>query len=86
VKNQECKQGNNDDEAPGIILTFFDEQRRQIQGVFGIGPLLGTKDWHTKLATFRVPAEAREGILRIGLFGATGSISFDKVQMKKVAK
>jgi protein-L-isoaspartate(D-aspartate) O-methyltransferase len=86
VKNQECKQGNDDDEAPGIILTFFDEQRRQIQGVFGIGPLLGTKDWHTKLATFRVPAEAREGILRIGLFGATGSISFDKVQMKKVAK
>ena len=86
VKCQECAQGNNADEAPGIIVTFFDDQRRQIEGAFGIGPILGSKEWHKKSQTFRVPAEAREGILRVGLFGATGSISFDKVEMKKVTK
>jgi hypothetical protein len=33
-----------------------------------------------------VPKNAREGILRIGLFGAKGAVSFDDVQMKKVEK
>ena len=86
VQCQQCAQGKNRDEAPGIILTFFDEQRREIEGAFGIGPILGSEEWHKKSATFRVPPEAREGILRIGLFGATGSISFDKVEMTKVTK
>ena len=38
-----------------------------------IGPFRGTSDWHEETKTFNIPAEAREGIFRIGLFGATGS-------------
>jgi hypothetical protein len=30
----------------------------------------------------RVPAKAREAIFRIGLFGATGEISFDSVSIR----
>ena len=36
--------------------------------------------------TFRIPPEAREAIFRIGLFGATGTAAFDKLQIKKVQR
>ncbi|HUE70733.1 MAG TPA: protein-L-isoaspartate(D-aspartate) O-methyltransferase [Pirellulaceae bacterium] len=83
VKMEGCTRGTQQDEAPAIFITLFDEQRRELDPV-GIGPLLGTADWHKESKTFKIPAEAREGIFRIGLFGGTGTISFDKVQMKKV--
>lgn len=83
VKMEDCVRGTQRDEAPAIFITLFDEQRRELDPV-GIGPLLGTADWHKESKTVKIPAEAREGIFRIGLFGGTGTISFDKVQMRKV--
>jgi protein-L-isoaspartate(D-aspartate) O-methyltransferase len=82
VKTDGCARGTQQDEAPAIFITLFDEQRRELEPV-GIGPLLGTADWHKESKTFKIPAEAREGIFRIGLFGGTGTISFDKVGIKK---
>ncbi len=82
VKMQDCARGTQQDEAPAIFITLFDEQRRELEPI-GIGPLLGTADWHKESKTFKIPAEAREGIFRIGLFGGTGTISFDKVEMRK---
>lgn len=83
VKLSNCQRGMNQDEAPAIFVTLFDDQRRELTPV-GIGPLLGSSDWRQESRTFKVPAEAREGIFRIGLFGATGTISFDQVELKKV--
>ena len=85
VKSENCARGVVPDEAPAIFVTLFDEQRRQLEP-FGIGPLLGTADWHKESKTFKSPPEAREGIFRIGLFGATGTMSFDRVQLKKVER
>ena len=49
-----------------------------------VGPFLGDSAWRQVKQRLRVPADAREGIFRIGLFGATGEISFDNVRISKV--
>ena len=82
VKMENSARGSQHEEAAAIFITLFDEQRRELEPL-GIGPLLGTADWHKESKTVKIPAEAREGIFRIGLFGGTGTISFDKVEMKK---
>jgi protein-L-isoaspartate(D-aspartate) O-methyltransferase len=51
-----------------------------------LGPFLGSRDWDVVRKVFRVPRESREGIFRIGLFGATGMAAFDKLEMKKVPR
>lgn len=83
IKSVNCARGVNRDEAPAIVVSLFDEQRRE-QEPLGIGPILGTADWHKETLTIKIPPETREGIFRIGLFGGTGTISFDKVVLKKV--
>jgi hypothetical protein len=47
---------------------------------------LGTADWHRSTRTIPVPSKAREGIVRLGLGGATGEISFDDVRLKRVLR
>jgi protein-L-isoaspartate(D-aspartate) O-methyltransferase len=66
---------------PAVSITFYDE-RRQDLGNYWIGPFRGTSDWRRVSERIRVPPSAREGILRIGLFGATGSIFFDDVRIE----
>ena len=68
------------DTLPSVGVTFYDENRREL-GSYWLGPFQGTSDWEQARRTFRVPAQAREGILRVGLFGATGEISFDDVRL-----
>jgi protein-L-isoaspartate(D-aspartate) O-methyltransferase len=67
---------------PMLVITFFDERRaRAGQGV--MGPWRGTFGWQQQSATIDVPLRAREAIVRIGLLGATGEISFDKIQIRR---
>ncbi len=68
---------------PLAAVTFYDERRAEI-GLVVLGPFLGDSDWRKVSRSGRVPIQAREGILRLGLFGATGEISFDQVQMTVV--
>lgn len=83
VKTENVVTGPIKDEAPYLVVTLFNEQRKELDNLV-IGPFRGTSAWHEESKTFKVPAEAREGIFRIGLFGATGTAWFDKVQVKKV--
>jgi protein-L-isoaspartate(D-aspartate) O-methyltransferase len=71
------------EQAPLIAVTLYDSNRREL-GHQLIGPVLGNTEWHEIKKTLRIPENAREGILRIGLFGATGTASFDKIQLRKV--
>jgi protein-L-isoaspartate(D-aspartate) O-methyltransferase len=73
------------DERPQLAVTLYDENRKDL-GNFLAGPFHGTSDWSRVTKVIDVPKNAREGILRLGLFGAKGSISFDDVQMKKLEK
>jgi len=70
---------------PSVGITFYDAERRDL-GHNWIGPFYGTSVWHHVTKRFKVQPKAREGLLRIGLFGATGEISFDDVRVTKVAK
>jgi protein-L-isoaspartate(D-aspartate) O-methyltransferase len=84
VKTENVVPGQHPDQIPYIAITLYDEQRRQLDPML-IGPFRGTSDWAEVRRTFRIPREAREGIFRIGLFGATGMAAFDKLEIKKVS-
>ncbi len=75
--------GAHRSEMPAIIIVFYDDQRREV-GTVGIGPWRGTFPWDFFTATVPVPGNAQDGIIRVGLLGATGEISFDDVQVKAV--
>lgn len=67
---------------PTMMITFYDHERREV-GKNWLGPWKGTLSWRRYEKTIRVPSAAREAILRIGLFGATGTASFDDVRLNR---
>lgn len=68
-------------DLPGASITFYDELRRDL-GRVEIGPFRGTKnDWQHYFKEARVPSKAREALIRIGMFGATGEASFDNIRL-----
>ncbi|MEZ6105294.1 MAG: protein-L-isoaspartate(D-aspartate) O-methyltransferase [Pirellulaceae bacterium] len=71
-------------DVPLIAISFYDEERRDLGFAF-IGPFIGSQDWHEEVKEIEVPRQAKEAIVRIGLFGATGSISFDAIKIEKTA-
>jgi protein-L-isoaspartate(D-aspartate) O-methyltransferase len=83
VRYRDIRAGTSRDEVPVIAFAFYDEERRDLGSGF-IGPLTGEQPWHQVSKTIRVPEKAREAIFRIGLFGATGEISFDAVTIRPI--
>ncbi len=73
------------DAFPSVGITFYDEDRRDL-GHNWLGPFRGSAEWTKVEKRFRVSPRTREGILRVGLFGATGKISFDDVRITPVRK
>jgi protein-L-isoaspartate(D-aspartate) O-methyltransferase len=68
-------------DTPRVVVTFYDE-RRSIVGEEATGSFDGTFDWREETGRARVPLKAREAIVRIGLLGATGELSFDDLRMR----
>ncbi len=66
-----------------IAISFYDSGRRDL-GVQTLGPLTGTQPWEKIQGTFRVPSQAREALLRVGLFGATGRMDVDDIRIMSV--
>jgi protein-L-isoaspartate(D-aspartate) O-methyltransferase len=83
VKYEGTRRGPSREAVPVAAVSFYDERREDI-GYVLLGPFLGDSDWRKVSRSARVPAKAREGILRLGLFGATGKIYFDDVRMTTV--
>jgi protein-L-isoaspartate(D-aspartate) O-methyltransferase len=69
-------------DLPTIVVTFYDDNRRDL-GTYGIGigTFRGTFHWQKVSEKIRVPTTAREGIMRVGLFGAAGEAEFDDIRM-----
>jgi protein-L-isoaspartate(D-aspartate) O-methyltransferase len=65
---------------PVFRVHFYDENRAPV-GEETVGPWRGSFGWQRKAATLRVPLKAREAVVRIGLLGATGELSFDAIQL-----
>ncbi len=83
VKTTDVKPGIDRDELPAVTIRFYDEQR-SLLGTQWLGSFRGTRNWRAESQVFRVPAECREAIVSIGLFGATGEASFDNIRLEAV--
>jgi len=51
-------------------------------GVVSLGPFIGTHDWSPVQKIVRVPIQAREAILRVGLFGGVGEFYIDDLKLR----
>jgi protein-L-isoaspartate(D-aspartate) O-methyltransferase len=81
IRTRSIRPGQSPDQRPGLIVSFFDENRNPA-GKQELGPWLGNADWNTKQARFKVPARARLAVLAVGLFGSTGELSIDNLVVK----
>ena len=82
VKSELTFPGPSKGDVPLLAISFYDQERRDL-GVGFLGPFVGTQDWHEEAKLIAVPRQAKEGIIRIGLFGATGTITFDAITLEK---
>jgi protein-L-isoaspartate(D-aspartate) O-methyltransferase len=85
VRGEDLRYGQNRRQMPGIVVTFYDENRAPC-GTELVGSWLGTFDWRRQQSAVRVPLEARAAILNIGLLGAVGEISLDGLRMTGATK
>lgn len=74
--------GSDANAAPMISISLYDGARSEL-AVFWLGPFGGSHDWKAQKTVFDVPESSREAILRIGLFGATGTADFDGIRLSK---
>jgi protein-L-isoaspartate(D-aspartate) O-methyltransferase len=85
VRGRDIRPGQNAQQLPGILITFYDENRATV-GHGGLGPWRGTFDWQPETKKIDVPQKAREAIIHIGLLGAVGDISFDAIDLRAVKR
>ena len=74
--------GNHEQSLPSATVSFYDEERECLS-IHTVGAFKNTEARKTHFRRFRVPVAAREAIVRVGLFGATGKASFDNIKIKK---
>ncbi|MCB9925925.1 MAG: protein-L-isoaspartate(D-aspartate) O-methyltransferase [Planctomycetaceae bacterium] len=70
----------HDDSFAGINVYFFDRQRREI-GEARLGPWQGSTPWSEYSTCFLVPRETQIIMIGAGLYGATGELDIDHLQM-----
>jgi hypothetical protein len=61
-------------------ITLYNAKRHEL-GLLTIGPFRGTSAWHEESKPSHSTRNSRSD-LRIGLFGATGTAAFDKLQIE----
>lgn len=79
------REGLSPYERAGLVIHFYGPDREPV-GEEAIGPWTGTFPWRKLSEVVPVPPRAREAILRIGLNGATGTLSVDDVRMTAVPR
>ncbi len=78
---ENVSRGATNDEFPAIVLSFYDRNRERV-GETVIGPFQGTQPWKLHEQKIRVPRAAQDAIVRVGLFGAIGTASFDAIKIE----
>jgi protein-L-isoaspartate(D-aspartate) O-methyltransferase len=81
VKADGVRPGPSDAQKPVLAITFYDDNRAET-GYVWVGPWFDSLGWTKVRESVRVPLRAREAIVRIGLGGATGTISFDDIRIE----
>jgi len=83
VRGSQLRPGQNLQQMPALVITFFDENRGRV-GQRVLGPWRDTFPWQPEVARCEVPPRAREAVVHIGMFGGVGEVSFDKIELKAV--
>jgi protein-L-isoaspartate(D-aspartate) O-methyltransferase len=83
ARTENIRKGPDQESMPAIAISLYDELRRDV-GTFALGPFRGSRSWRSASRLIRIPPTTREAILRIGLFGATGSVDFDQVSIERI--
>jgi protein-L-isoaspartate(D-aspartate) O-methyltransferase len=81
VSADDIRPGAQANEWPRVVVTFYDERRATVSEE-SVGPFVGSFEWREESGQIKVPLRAREAILRIGLLGAVGEVSFDDIRIK----
>ena len=85
VKIDAVTPGEKPFDRPAMVIHFYDQVRRSLgEGI--VGPWLRRSDWERIGRRIPVPPAAREAIVRIGLNGATGSMSIDDVKLSFIPR
>jgi protein-L-isoaspartate(D-aspartate) O-methyltransferase len=84
ARGKEIRQNDPKEGWPRIVVTFYDERRATV-GQESTGSFSGSFEWKADTGRMRVPLKAREAIVRIGLLGATGELSFDDIGLQVAA-
>jgi protein-L-isoaspartate(D-aspartate) O-methyltransferase len=82
IRGRDIRPGQTAQQLPDIAISFYDENRATV-GDASLGPWRGTFDWRSESKRIAVPPRAREAIVRIGLLGAVGEISFDAIELRR---
>ena len=67
-----------------MIVEFYGENRSPVGNTM-IGPWRGTFDWRREQRRITVPARAKLAVVGVGLFGATGQLEVDHVEVSVAA-
>jgi protein-L-isoaspartate(D-aspartate) O-methyltransferase len=84
VRGQDIRPHGNEGQ-PLVGILFYDENRALVSEEI-VGPWRGTFSWQRQTSVVKVPLKAREAVMRIGLFGATGGLSLDAIQIAPAGK
>lgn len=85
AKYRDARRGRGRTEIPAAVVTFYDEDRKEV-GTSFLGVFLGSGPWQKLTKEIRVPPQSRQAILRLGLFGSTGEVSFDDARIEPAAR
>jgi len=85
ARGQNIRQGQTPQQVPMLLITFYDDNRAPV-GHAALGQWRGSFPWQKESWGVDVPSRAREAILRIGLFGGTGEVSLDAIELKAAGK
>ena len=85
IRAKNVRPGQNIQQLPYLGIVFYDSNRNTA-GRRTIGPWHGSFPWQREDITIDVPGKAREAILRIGLFGGVGEMSFDNIELRGIAR
>jgi len=80
VRGEDLRPGPMAYQKPCLAIMFYGSNREPL-GEQRLGPWRGTFEWRRESRVIDVPPLAREAMVRLGLFGATGRLDVDRVEL-----
>lgn len=83
VRGENIVAPDDKEQQPRLMVKFYGAQRNPV-GQALIGPWSGSFDWDREVEAVPVPPAARLAVIAVGLFGSTGRLAVDHVQVEAI--